>query len=333
VLVPGGASEQGPGEEGLGIETGRRFGDLRRRHQRGDTRPVGLPRADLDVGPQRPRDLRVDELGQGAAADPPDELAHELSLGLHVVARSAPRLPPGRLSGQPGARRRPVVQVVHGEGLLPAGEPRGVCQDVPHLDVLLAPGGEFGPVVRDRTVEVERAPVDEDEGRETAEGLGGRPQADQRVLLPRDGSCRVGVPTPQVDLHDAVDVDRERRPQFFAGFEVCCQCCPDRFEPGRTCSFDGDHDFPDCGRRSLAHSTGRQAPRFTSAQVEGVFRRRSRSHRTARGGHVHGPVRLVTTRPEGGRRGTGPMTTAYALLMSLLVCGRRTTGSSPLRAT
>ncbi len=112
----------------VGVEVGR-VGRLRRpRHHVGDAMELRGRQADVEVGAQRPRDLRGEELAQALAGDAPDHFADQVAVGQRVVARGRPGLPPGRLRGQPGGGLVPVVQVVDGDRLVPARDARGVRQ-------------------------------------------------------------------------------------------------------------------------------------------------------------------------------------------------------------
>ncbi|CAM5659178.1 hypothetical protein SBADM41S_02883 [Streptomyces badius] len=90
----------------------------------------------------------------------------------------------------------------------------------------------------DRAVQIQGAPVDEDERRETGEGFRGRPHAHQRVPVPRNGPRFVRVATPQIDFHDPVHIDGDRRPQLLAGFEARRQRRAYRLEPVSARSLD-----------------------------------------------------------------------------------------------
>ena len=90
-------------------------------------------------------------------------------------------------------------------------------------DGLFAAGGELGPVGGDRLVQVELATVGEDEAAQRSHRLGGRPDVDDRVLLPVAldagdagvvvvGSVERGGAAPQVDDELAADRDRDDAP-------------------------------------------------------------------------------------------------------------------------
>jgi hypothetical protein len=105
-----------------------------------------------------------------------------------------------------------------------------VAEQVPHLDVLLAVGGELRPVVADRRVHVELAALDQHQRGQRQHGLRRRPAVDDRVLGPRRRPLLVAVPAPQVDDGLPVEVDGHRRPQLVA-LEVARQHFPNSAEP------------------------------------------------------------------------------------------------------
>jgi hypothetical protein len=113
---------------------------------------------DVEVGAQRPGYLLGEEGAQAVAGDPADDLADQESPGERVVASQGPRLPDGGLRGQPRRGGRPVVEVVGCHRIVPGRRARGVGEQVPHLHVLLARGGELGPVPGHRRGQVEVAP-------------------------------------------------------------------------------------------------------------------------------------------------------------------------------
>nr|WP_213012765.1 hypothetical protein [Actinoplanes toevensis] len=67
--------------------------------------------AEAEVGPQRDGDLLLDELAQRAAVDPAHQFVEQVTVDPQVVAGRGARLPPRRLSSQPGRRRVVVVQL------------------------------------------------------------------------------------------------------------------------------------------------------------------------------------------------------------------------------
>ena len=109
-----------------------------RRDHRRDAAPVASAGADLEVGAERRRDLLGHELLERLAGDPPQHLADQVAEVQRVVARGGTRLPPGRLRGEPGGRLVPVVQVLDDGRLVQPGDARGVREEVPDQDPLLA---------------------------------------------------------------------------------------------------------------------------------------------------------------------------------------------------
>ena len=186
-------------------------GRRRGRRDDGDHAAVVLGgQPDVEIGAQRPGHLAREERAQADPGDPADHLADQVALGHRVVAGLRPRLPAGRLRGQPRRRLRPVVQVGDRHRLVPGRQPGRVRQQVPDLDVLLARGGELGPVPGHRRGQVEVAAVGQDQRTQRRHRLGGGTGVEDGVALPGRGACRVGVTAPQVDHRLAVQVHRHR---------------------------------------------------------------------------------------------------------------------------
>ena len=202
------------------------------RHHVGHAVELRRRQADVEVGAQRPRDLRGEELAEAPAGDAPDHFADQVAVGQCVIARGRPGFPPGRLRRQHGGRLVPVVHVVDGDRLVPARDARGVRQQVADLDPRLAPGRELGPVEGDVRVEVERAAVDQHERGERGHRLGGGEDAGDRVLAPRHGAGLVGPAAPQVDDHLAVDVDGERGAEVPTRLQLGCEQLAQGVESG-----------------------------------------------------------------------------------------------------
>ncbi len=118
---------------------------------------VGLG-ADLEVRAERAGDLVGDEVLQRNPGRAANQLADQEAVVERLIARRRARLPPRRLRGEHRRGLLPVEEVVDGHRLLPAGHSGGVRQQVPHLDVLLAVGGELRPIGGDRTRRGRAAP-------------------------------------------------------------------------------------------------------------------------------------------------------------------------------
>ena len=103
-------------------------------HVHGHAVELGGIETDVEVRPQRAGDLVRDEVAESLAGDAPDHLTDEVAVRHRVIAGRGPRLPPRRLRGEQGGGPVPVVQVLHREGVLPAGQPARVREQVPHLD-------------------------------------------------------------------------------------------------------------------------------------------------------------------------------------------------------
>ncbi len=90
-------------------------------------------------------------------------------------------------------------------------QPGAVGQDERHVDLALPPLGEAGPVVGDRTLQVEQAAFDELERDRGGEGLADR--GDRRDRVGRPGRCAlpVAVAAPDCDDRTPMAVDTDAR--------------------------------------------------------------------------------------------------------------------------
>src|ERR1700676_3181372 len=93
----------------------------RRRDHVRDPLPVAFLGADLEIGAERPGDFIGHELLERLAADPPHDLADQVTVTERVVTRRGSRLPPRSLGGHPGGGLRPVVEILDDGGLVQPG--------------------------------------------------------------------------------------------------------------------------------------------------------------------------------------------------------------------
>lgn len=181
----------------------------------------------------------MDEVAQRQAGQTVHQFADQMAVAQYVISGGRAGAPPGCLGSHPRGRRTHVVQVVELRGVLQAGDPRGVGQQVPHLHVLLPLRGELGPVARDRRVKVEFAGVDEQQGGQTGHGLRDRPDVGDRVALPGLRASRVVVAAPQIHHAPAVDDDDQRHAHLGAAAQLVLHGVEDAFE----CRADGSVQF------------------------------------------------------------------------------------------
>ncbi len=184
----------------------------------------------MEVGLERFGDLAREVRPDRVARDAADDLADEVALREGVVARRRARFPPGRLGRQARRAQVPVGELLGGERLLPSAQPRGVPHDMAHLDVLLAVGGEFRPVGRDRGVEVELAAIVQHQRDQECHRLGRRPDVRQRVAFPWLRLLRVGPASPDVHHRLAVDIDGDRRADVGTRIELSREGLEHRLE-------------------------------------------------------------------------------------------------------
>ena len=184
-----------------------------------DARVVLGAEPDVEVDAEGAGDLGPDELAEGLAGDPPDDLALEVALRDRVVALGGPGLPPRLLGGEQGGGLVPVVEGVGGDRRVPHRQAGHVAHHVTYEHAGLAVGRELGPHRGDGGVQVELVLVGEHQQGQRSHGLGVRPDVDDRVALPRrggpvtgSGGVRVDGAGPQVDDELALDRHRDRRP-------------------------------------------------------------------------------------------------------------------------
>ena len=80
--------------------------------------------------PERPGHPLPEEGADRLARDPAHDFADEVALGDGVIARRRARLPPRLLGGQQAGGLLPVVEILDGHRLRPAGQPGGVAQQM-----------------------------------------------------------------------------------------------------------------------------------------------------------------------------------------------------------
>ena len=204
--------------------------DGRGRDDVGHAAVLARRQADEEVGAERLGHLAGEPGADAVAGDATDDLADEVALRQRVVPRAGAGLPPRRLRSQPGDAELPVSQVLGGERLFPATQPRRVPHDVPDLDPLLAVGGELGPVRGDGRMEVEFLPVVQHEGDEEGHGLGGGPDVRDGVALPGSRLLLVGPAAPDVDDRLPVQEDGDRGTEVRPCLELVGQRGADGFE-------------------------------------------------------------------------------------------------------
>ncbi len=93
--------------------------------------------ADVEVGAQRLGDLLAEEGPERLAGDPPHHLADQVALGDRVVAAApCPAPSSGAWAASSDGDLLPVVEVLRGDRLRPAGQAGRVAHQVADLDVL-----------------------------------------------------------------------------------------------------------------------------------------------------------------------------------------------------
>jgi hypothetical protein len=109
-----------------------------------------------------------------------------------------------------------IVDVVPRHVFGPPGETRGVAEQLPNLDLLLALSGELRPIAGTPCVEIQLAAIGKDERRHRGHRLGRRMSANNRVAFPFACERAVDVAAPDVHNRLAIDEDRRRRADVVA---------------------------------------------------------------------------------------------------------------------
>jgi hypothetical protein len=94
-------------------------------------------------------------------------------------------------------------------GSVHPGQARGVTEQMAHLDLPFALGGELRPVPRDRGIEIDHPAIGEHERGERRHRLGRREVVDDGVAVPGQGAFLVDMSAP--DVHDRLAVDEHCR--------------------------------------------------------------------------------------------------------------------------
>ncbi len=226
-----------------GIEIGVEAGAGRRLDQLGHAIILRGRQADPEIGAERLRDLFAEHGAERLAGDAAHDLADQETHGHRVIARRGAGLPIRFLRGEERDRALPIVEILFGDGLAPAGESGAVAHDLGDRDARFAARGEFRPIFRDRRVEVDQAAIGEQQRRQRRHRLGGRIDVDDGVLHPWPRAGRVGLAAPQIDHRLVADPDADRGPEIGAAGEIAFEGGADRRERlGREAlGMDGGH--------------------------------------------------------------------------------------------
>ena len=224
------------------------LGARRRRHHVGAA-PVELGRqADEELDARGTGDL-VPQIGpERLAGDAPNHFAEQESLRVHVVAVTRAGRPPRRLGGERVRHDLPAQHGARRQRARDGRKPGLMRQQEADRHLCLAGLREFGPVAGDRSVEIERAGVDEAERADGGDGFPDGVEVDDRVALPRSRPRGVGVAGPHVDHRVRVHVDGQRGADLGARCEDVREGAAQRLERGLAVSVND--------RRRGGHQTG-----------------------------------------------------------------------------
>src|SRR5207245_6748937 len=108
----------------------------------------------LPLDAERSGHLFVQELRDAFASDAPDDLPDDVAECVRVVGDFGARLPPELCAGDRGAHLVPVAEVFDGRGQRNARHAGRVVEHLADRHAILATGGELGPYLGHRRVEV-----------------------------------------------------------------------------------------------------------------------------------------------------------------------------------
>ena len=182
---------------------------------------------DVEIRAQGLRHLLPEEGTEAPPGYPPNEFTEQVAMGHGLVSALGARLPPGRLGGEQTGAFVPVVERFQCDWLLESRQPGHVAEQIAHGQLLFAGLGKLRPVLRHGVVQIDRAPVDEDQGRDGRHHLGGRVDIDDGVSLPGPGPRRIGMSRPEVHDRLAIHGCRKGRTDFPALPEVFGERIPD----------------------------------------------------------------------------------------------------------
>jgi hypothetical protein len=222
---------------------------------------LGRREADVEVEPERPRHLLGEGLTAGRPGHAVDDLAHQPAVGDGVVAVVASRLPLRSRGRQRLDRHRPPRDLFGRERAANGGQPGLVAEQPAHRQLVLALGGELGPVAGNRCIQVELAALGQAVRHDRQRPLGRR-----RHHL--EGAVRVGIvalglggAAPQVDHRLAAAVHAAGGAHLAPLRKVALELVPHRLEAGR-------YRAPDVHR---AHAT-REGRAAVAPRVRGAGR-------------------------------------------------------------
>ena len=194
--------------------------------------PLRGAEADVEVEPPGRGQLLGEEAAERPAVDAPDDLADEMAVEAGDLAVPRPGHQERRLRRQQLDDALPVEQRLGRLRFLEDEQPGLVGEQVADERRLLARARVLGPDARDGGVEVELAPIGEQQGARGDERLRDRVGVRDRVLLPGPAEDGVGEPRPEIDDRRPVQVDRDRGAELSALLEALLERVTDGREGG-----------------------------------------------------------------------------------------------------
>ena len=198
-----------------------------------------LGQSDVDVQPERRRDLVLEKLPQAAMPwiDPAQQLALVVSEGDGVIGLPRSGLPRRFLAGQHDRQSIEVGDDAAIDGLVDREQPGLVCQELTDGDALFALLRELRPVRAHPFFVIEPAARVRDGKRHRGQALGGRVDDHHRVLLPGLARLLVSDTAPDVDDLLAAVIGTAGAAQLAASSEVLDERLAHGLKPGLTCPF------------------------------------------------------------------------------------------------
>ena len=160
-------------------------------------RELAVGQAHREVDPEPVGHLVAEELAERLARDPPHELADQESERQRVIAVARAGLPERRLGGERLGHELVVVERAGRQRIAHRGDAGLVGEQHRDRRCLLAVLPVLGPVVDDRSVEVEQAARGQDVRAQRGRALGARPDVDDRVLLASGSAVSTRAVPPQ----------------------------------------------------------------------------------------------------------------------------------------
>ena len=253
-----------------------------------------LRQTDVDIQPERRRDLVLKELSQAAMLriDAAQQLAFVEPEAEGVIRLPRAWLPRRLLASEHDARRSRSATTLAIDRLVEREQRRPGGPGVANGDALLALLRELRPVRAHPLVVVEPAARMGEGQRHRGQALGGRVDEDHGVLLPRLARLLVADAAPEIDDLLAPVVRAAGAAQLAASREVLRKGVAHAFEAGTDVSFNGDaRALPYSARRARTGSTPATRRAGTAPAASAIRTTPPNAHASITGSVVVTPYR------------------------------------------